>query len=62
MGGLSLIAGILTAVFFISISAPAVSAAGTGMNLPRGASEEISVSLDGRRMTDVSAYLIDSTT
>ena len=57
----SLIAGALMAIFIISIAATPVSAAREAGYFPRSM-EAIPVSLDGRRMLDTSAYLIDSTT
>ena len=50
------------AVLFVSISAVPISAARESGYLPGGATEEIPISLDGRRILDASAYLIDSTT
>ena len=58
----SFIAGVLTAIFFISIAAVPTSAARQAGYLPSGATEEIPITLDGRRILDASAYLIDSTT
>ena len=58
----SIIAGVLMAIFMVSISATPVSAAREAGYLPSGATEAIPIYLDGRRMTDTSAYLIDSTT
>ena len=58
----SLAAGLLTAIFIISIAAIPTSAARAAGYLPSGATEEIPITLDGRRILDASAYLIDSTT
>ena len=58
----ALISGLLTAIFIISIAAMPTSAARRAGFLPAGATEEIPIALDGRRILDASAYLIDSTT
>ena len=58
----ALISGLLTAIFIISIAAMPTSAAREAGYLPAGATEEIPITLDGRRILDASAYLIDSTT
>lgn len=55
-------AAALTAIFIISIGAMPASAAREAGYLPKGATEEIPITLDGRRILDASAYLIDSTT
>ena len=58
----SVVSGLLMAVITVSITATPISAAYKAGFLPGNATEEIPIALNGRRILEASAYLIDSTT